>query len=401
LPADPIRIFIIYAREDAEYLRALRQTVADLERGGLIRIWTDHELQPGEKWDDEIRAALNAAELILILMSRASISSEYIERVEVKRALEREKRGEVRVAPVIIRRCDWTATPIGRLQAIPQSGKPKAGYKYLDDYWHAVRLDLKRLIEDLCSRSDASDQGMPIARPQRAKALEVRTNTVDGLSYVWIPPGKFPMGASPDDKEAAHYEEPQHEVEITRGFWIGQTPVTVDAYGRFASATKRQMVGEHGFAQTGDHPVVNASWDDAVAYGQWIAGRLPTEAEWEYAARGGSGQPRYGELDRIAWYDKTSGNAAHPVGQLAPNGHGLYDTLGNVFEWCSDWFDGAYYKNSPARDPVGPTMGEYRALRGGSWNYDAWYARVSVRDGFRPDVRYNVLGFRCVREVIP
>jgi formylglycine-generating enzyme required for sulfatase activity len=209
------------------------------------------------------------------------------------------------------------------------------------------------------------------------------------------------MGASPDDSEAGSWEKPQHRVEITRGFWIGQAPVTVDAYRRFVAATKGSIPEKPPFAQTGEHPVVKVSWYDAVAYCRWASGRLPTEAECEYAARGRSTAPRYGALKNIAWFDENSGGATHPVAQLAANGYGIYDTLGNVWEWCSDWFDDGYYKSSPPRDPPGPASGAMRSLRGGSWNYYARNVRVSDRNRNQPGSRFDDLGFRCVRELIP
>jgi formylglycine-generating enzyme required for sulfatase activity len=210
------------------------------------------------------------------------------------------------------------------------------------------------------------------------------------------------MGCSPGDYECGADEKPLHRVTINRGFWIGQTEVTVGAYKKFAGSSGRQMPGTAAFnkAWTNDNmPMVNVAWDDAQAYCAWTGGALPTEAEWEYAARGGSTEARYGNLDDIAWYDQDSGGQAHDVAQKRVNGFGLYDMLGNVWEWANDFYDPSYYQSSPAQDPPGPPNGEHRALLGGSWNSYGGSVRVSVRGGVDPTNFGFDTGFRCVGEV--
>jgi formylglycine-generating enzyme required for sulfatase activity len=235
-----------------------------------------------------------------------------------------------------------------------------------------------------------------------ATAGSARESPRDGLKYVWIPPGTFMMGCSPGDNECANHEKPSHQVTITKGFWIGQTEVTVGTYKRFAAATGRQMPDAPSFKNgwaNDDMPIVNVTWDDAHDFCTWAGGRLPTEAEWEYAARGGSTAARYGPIDEVAWYSKNSGDQAHAVGQKGANGFGLFDTLGNVWEWVNDWYDQKYYKNSPAQDPPGPASGQYRVLRGGCWFFDAGFARVSARSRISPGGRWAFNGVRCGGEV--
>jgi formylglycine-generating enzyme required for sulfatase activity len=245
---------------------------------------------------------------------------------------------------------------------------------------------------------------VPLALAQQGNvpAGQVRLNPKDGLKYVWIPPGTFMMGCSPGDSECFNAAKPAHHVTITRGFWIGQTLVTAAAYKRFASATGHQMPAAPAFNNgwTDENmPMVLVTWDDAHDYCGWLGGRLPTEAEWEYAARGGSNEARYGDLEEVAWYSQNSGNQTHDVGQKRANGFGLYDVLGNVWEWVNDWYDEQYYQNSQAQDPQGPPRGQYRVLRGGSWDVTANDVRVSARSGNTPTSTGNTVGFRCAGEV--
>lgn len=210
------------------------------------------------------------------------------------------------------------------------------------------------------------------------------------------------MGCSPGNNECNDDERPAHQMTITRGFWIGQTPVTAGAYKRFSGAMGHQMPRapyfNNGWAYE-NMPIVNVTWDDAQAYCGWMGGRLPTEAEWEYAGRAGSTDSRYGNLDDIAWYKGNSGEQTHDVAQKRPNDFGLYDMLGNVWQWVNDWYDKNYYhiSPSPSPDPSGPSGGELRVLRGGSWHDDPWFVRVSFRFWSRPGVLGvdDHSGFRC------
>jgi formylglycine-generating enzyme required for sulfatase activity len=151
-----------------------------------------------------------------------------------------------------------------------------------------------------------------------------------------------------------------------------------------------------------DRPVERVTWDEARQYCEAVGGRLPTEAEWEYAARAGTRQSRYGDLAAIAWYDSNSDKQTHPVGKKDKNPWGLYDMLGNVWEWVADRYQADYYKtlSSPAIDPQGPAARTFRVLRGGSWFNFSRFARASSRFIGEPEGRWNDVGFRCAREVI-
>jgi formylglycine-generating enzyme required for sulfatase activity len=239
-----------------------------------------------------------------------------------------------------------------------------------------------------------------IAFSVKPKAGTIKVNPADGQKYVWVPPGSFRMGCSDGDTDCSPDERPVHRVSISKGFWMERTEVPVSAYRPFYQQTGRAAPASPPFRQDDDHPAVNVDWSYANAYcNSWAGGRLPTEAEWEYAARAGTTTSRYGDLDTIAWHKGNSNNTTHPVGQKAPNAWGLYDMLGSVWEWCSDWY-GTYSPN-PATDPEGPETGQQKVGRGGSFFHDPNVVRVSVRGGNPPGVPDSNLGFRCVRDAIP
>ena len=230
------------------------------------------------------------------------------------------------------------------------------------------------------------------------RAGTVRTNPNDGQKYVWIPPGEFEIGCSPGDNECKFSERGHHSVtvRITRGFWLGQTEVTQAAY--------EKTMGHKLFSfNEPQHPVEGVNWYEAREYCQAAGGRLPTEAEWEYAARARSNGARYEQLDAIAWYLGNSGNQTHPARQKQPNSWGLYDMLGNVKEWVADWYDENYYQTLPSvvADPKGPPSGVHRVLRGGCWDENPGDVRASSRDFSIPSNRSVGYGFRCARDVIP
>jgi formylglycine-generating enzyme required for sulfatase activity len=229
-------------------------------------------------------------------------------------------------------------------------------------------------------------------RPAQPKPGETRRNPKDSLTYVWIPPGKFMMGCSSGDNDCEADEKPAHEVEITRGFWIGQTEVT--------QATWKKVVGSDPSRFKGDQlPIEMVSWEEAGSYCKAVGLRLPTEAEWEYAARAGTIGPRYGDLEQIAWY-RSNSNSTHPVGQRVANAFGLYDMLGNVFEWVGDWYDEKHYERRESKDPKGPSGPlAYRTLRGSSWDNVPQWVRVSVRGQDEPAFRGMLIGFRCAGDL--
>ncbi len=220
-----------------------------------------------------------------------------------------------------------------------------------------------------------------------------------GFSWVLVQvTGEFEIGCSQGDTECNAVEMPRRNVHIAKPFEMMDKPVTVAQFRDWASSSRRKLPTQPKWSAD-DVPVVNVTWDEAIAFCSAFPGRLPTEIEWEYAARAGSPAARYGEIDSIAWYAGNSDKRAHPVGRKAPNAFGLYDMLGNVWEWNADVF-----RSQPGSGEEDTTQGgpaDMRSLRGGSWRNKAKQIRVSNRGRLSPDDREDDDGFRCVREATP
>jgi len=278
----------------------------------------------------------------------------------------------------------------------------------------------------------------------------------NGLPWISIPgnqpPGlswraEFQMGCVPGDSACQGHEKPRHRVTLTRAYALLATEVTRGQFQTFARTMRYRTLAERegwgaafdrngysrqdglswsapGFFQEDDHPVVQVSWDDGVAYCAWAGGRLPTEAEWEYAARGGVADARF------VWGDAADGirvpkaaNVADeavrphfpwwavfpdyrdgfswtaPAGSFAANAFGLLDMAGNVWEWTADWYAPTAYASSSAVDPRGPASGRSRVVRGSSWGDEPLVLRISERSYFAPEQRSYFHGFRCARDL--
>jgi len=244
---------------------------------------------------------------------------------------------------------------------------------------------------------------------------------------VLVEAGSFEMGCATGRPE----EQPVHTVRLTRSFYMAQYAVTFEEYDRFCEDTNRSKPDDRS-GERGSLPVIEVDWYAAVKYCNWLSQRegltqcyggpgrvpecnfsadgyrLPTEAEWEYAARGGNRSQDFiyagsDNLDEVAWYGANSGGKMHPVGQKKPNELYLYDMSGNLYEWCWDWYREGYYASSPSENPTGPppepstsTRGPNKVRRGGSWREDADSLRATSRSfDYASYVGDN--GFRLVR----
>jgi formylglycine-generating enzyme required for sulfatase activity len=443
-------IFISYARED---IGTARRLAAALEERGWSVFW-DRRIPAGRRFAEVIAQQLEAAKCVIALWSTAGNTSDWvleeaedgkmrgilapalIEAVEPPRGFRRIHAADligwsgdgthegfrqllediahyVPVSPVVpppeqtdsepgAEKAETPRPPGGGTAQTRPTGMigPHALLRWHSDrYWSigVVALLIAAGVGWLIFTQPTPPMVESEAKPGEVRIdNEVRINPIDGQPYVWIPQGEFQMGCSPRDDQCSDHEKPSHTVRITRGFWLGQTPVTQAAY--------EKVMGENpSYFKGPQHPVETVRWDGARKYCEAVGGRLPTEAEWEYAARAGSAEPRYGVLDAIAWHTGNSGRGTRPVKQRQPNSWGLHDMLGNVWEWVGDWYGGNYYQTlpSPAVDPKGPSSGTYRVMRGGSWYYYPRNVRASERSWSMPGNRDYNIGFRCVREIIP
>ncbi|CAN5414083.1 hypothetical protein BH09PLA1_BH09PLA1_22000 [soil metagenome] len=261
------------------------------------------------------------------------------------------------------------------------------------------------------------------AQPASGSDGAVATNSV-GMKFVFVPPGKFVMG-SPITEARREMDEVEHKVQLTNGFYLGQTEVTRAQFAKFVRESKYVTEAERAgdletwrnlsMGQKFDHPVVYVTWHDAQAFCEWLSARegrtyrLPTEAEWEYAARAGTRDPfangaSIGTGD--ANFNGTTRYGAGTVGSyrattvavrgFEPNPWGLHDMCGNVWEWCSDWY--GRYPIEPTINPQGPSTGSVKLARGGSWANAPEYCRAAYRFGGNPEASYSTVGFRCVME---
>ena len=232
---------------------------------------------------------------------------------------------------------------------------------------------------------------------------------------VLIPAGQFLMGSTA--AEAPDDERPVHSVYLD-AFYMDKYEVTIGKYNQFVRATGHRSLPDwvSKISPTDQHPVIGVSWHDAMAYTQWAGKRLPTEAEWEKAARGGLVGKRYpwGDYSIDTSKANYAGNVGRTkiVGGYAANGYGLYDMAGNVFEWCLDAYSSDSYGSLPQRNPVSggsiasiinnfANVNNYRVVRGGSWSVSSHYVRVAARGRPNPSYLDNDLGFRCARPVTP
>jgi formylglycine-generating enzyme required for sulfatase activity len=267
--------------------------------------------------------------------------------------------------------------------------------------WNATPYKMVASVATSAPKVNIAPAGISPTPSQSLGMVYTKVSPKDGMVMLYVTAGDFLMGSLEGDSQAGSDEKPQHSVWLD-SYWIDRTEVTNAMYARCmaeGACTSSQYADDSAFNGP-DQPVVGVDWNDANAYCAWAGQRLPTEAEWEKAARGTAGRiypwgdqpPDAQLLNYNQNVGKTSNAGSYPVG-ASP--YGALDMAGNVWEWVADWYDISYYSRTPARNPSGPSSGDGRSLRGGSWDYYVWGIRSGDRYWYSPDFSGFYVGFRC------
>jgi formylglycine-generating enzyme required for sulfatase activity len=382
-----------------EYLTACELRRRALEPGGDAgKVYADLASRFGDSWWQEVL-------LLLLGMGNPSLFEPLLREVVAQAAFAQasalrgmllEEAAEVSTKPFV----ELLRRRAGRDRGLWQ--RQRVALEMLEQM--GAKAELGELAKTLAKHPDPMIR-LWLERERIAARLEGMVVTDQGgVELLPIPGGTFTMGAP--DNHVGWYddEDPRHQVTLSP-FLLGRYPVTNEQYGRFLADNPKVKPPEYWADRRYNQarqPVVGVSWHDAVAFATWAGGRLPTEAEWEYACRAGTTTATYAGdlkheekdpvLDEITWYGVNSGGQLPAVGQKRANAWGLYDMLGTVWEWCADWY--GPYTAEDQTDPTGPASGRVRVLRGGSWDNQARFCRSAYRSGRRPGGRNRNLGFR-------
>lgn len=439
-----IEVFCCYAREDQELLQKLKNHLMPLKREGLITLWADTNITAGAEWEKEIRLHLNTSHIILLLISSDFMASDYCYSIEMTRAIERHKSGEAQVIPIILRSTDWQGAPFAKLQALPHNARPiiSSEWNYPDEGFADVARGIRHVVKAILAEekrySDAKkaeqirtaeevvtakvpliDKPLAISPthfPQTLCDLGFVGQIISGVEVIIptlcdVPAGPFWIGS---DYER---ESPLHEISLAT-FQIAKFPVTVAEYAcavRTGAVKEPSSVRRYDSSDAVnwkmqlrrlDHPVVCVSWHDAVAYAVWLATitgqqwRLPTEAEWEKAARGTDGRiyPWGDEWDSTRTNTGSKNRATTPVGKYGGHDaspYGVQEMAGNVEVWCSTLYQAYPYNPNDGREAMDSSDAD-RIVRGGNFGGWDWWARTAYRLELPPSYESAEIGLRLV-----
>lgn len=407
------RIFIAYSRQDLPQLEQLRTQLRVLERREFCHIFYDGVIQAGEKWEPRIKEELHRADIYLLLVTAEFLDSNYVNDIELPTILQREREGTARVLPVILRQCLWKYSELEAFQAILYEDRPIEEKKAYGHVAHVVATEVERLRSVAKPVSSASNAPSNIVEmPSKPKIDLAQVDPFHG-EMVHIKGGSFEMGDV--FGEGVEYEKPVHTVHI-KDFYLARYVVTQ------AQWEKIMGYNPSGFKGNEKLPVETVNWDEAQEFIRVLNKRtglhyrLPSEAEWEYAARERGDKVRFGNGKNIAVPTEINFNGEHklntqsylikgeyrkkttPVGSFPANDLGLFDLSGNLWEWCADvWHDN--YKAAPQDGSAWMEGGDQtrRVVRGGSWNHDADHCRASCRNRAPFEIRNRIVGFRIAR----
>jgi formylglycine-generating enzyme required for sulfatase activity len=417
------RIFISYSSADKT---AADQVCIFLEKAGIGCWIAPRDIPPGTDYPAAIIEGLTQCRAVVVLISPTALESPHI-LSELGHAFSRKipivpfRLSAVTLNPdfdYFLSLTQWLDASDGctpnNLSRLKEAWS-KAQFAHISQAESKSPTSLKRILLSTAvlaaalaalvwwkwpSTKSVNPQAPPItakvappndAAEKTAPGPQSWVNPKDGLTYVRIPPGQFVMGCSAGDTACRPDESPSHPVDIPDAFWIGQTEVTNAAYQRIVPSAKSAPA-------EAKLPVVGVSWKEARSFCAAVNGRLPTEAEWEYAARAGNVTAYYDVLSKIAWYEADSEGARHEVATKKPNAFGLYDTLGNASEWVADRYYNQYDLEAPPTGKVQlPLAGNASALtRGGFWESPASAVRVSHRIPMDNQEPAPMAGIRCV-----
>lgn len=388
-------IFLSYAREDLERVLPL---IRALEQYGW-RVWWDRTLIPGQRFSHVIEEALDASGCVIVVWSEAARQSYWVE-VEAGEGLRRGVLVPAKIETDI-------RIPLG-FRAIQTADLVDwQGDTSHPEYVRVVQAVTSHIGEPAVRITEpAGETASPEPVEERPSPESRWTNSI-GIEFALIQPGEFIMGSN----NGRDNEKPPHRVRISQPFYMGVTPVTQVQWEIVMESNPSHFKGDS------QRPVESVSWNDVQKFiaklkehEPGFTYRLPSEAEWEYAARAGSTTNYcYGDdearLGEYAWYEVNSGGTTHPVAQLKPNAWNLYDVHGNVWEWIYDWYANYSIATADATatsavvDPDGPESGSNRVIRGGSWGHGARDCRSAYRVIGVPGYAYHDRGFRLLRQL--
>lgn len=434
----PLKIFIVYAREDADALKELRVQFIPVAKSENLVVWYDGEILPGQHWDREIKTQLQSADIILLFISKYFFASEYIQTTELKEALARHEAGKSVVVPVIVRPCVWQdAFDVSQFQALPTGAQPIFSTAWRDHdeamvtVVEGVKKVTRRLRENRSFEKRNYEPTQIIAKQKGAQRFVYIFGGFLTLLFIFLWT-TYTWKGVPEDKEEPiqdvpilEVKQPKNSLEMVH-FMSGELLVgstgEVNNYMdscRFRVDVPSFNIGKYEVTQflwkkimgnnpsisspgCDDCPVNNVSYYDIQTFLDKLNAeghkkyRLPSEQEWEYAAKDGFFSNAYiyagsDNIDDVAWYLQNSGGQAHVVGTKNSNKRGLFDMSGNVQEWCST-------KYKPYSGCDGHECNSCFVVRGGGWGLNSFNCRASYRKGESPAIQSSQIGFRLAHD---